>query len=186
MAIKLSDHFTYGRLVRFALPSIAMMIFTSIYSVVDGLFVSNFAGKEALAVVPAGHGAGFRRIHAGHGRRRPGGEDDGRRRCRAGEPSVLVHNDRGGGGGRRLDRGRRRSARAGAAPFGRSGQSFRARPSVRAHPVGGVAPVHRAERVPELLHRGGEAAGGLRGDGRSGCDEHRAGLPVHRRFGLGG
>lgn len=51
MTIKLSDHFTYGRLVRFALPSIAMMIFTSIYSVVDGLFVSNFAGKEALAAV---------------------------------------------------------------------------------------------------------------------------------------
>ena len=51
VAIKLSDHFTYGRLVRFALPSIAMMIFTSIYSVVDGLFVSNFAGKEALAAV---------------------------------------------------------------------------------------------------------------------------------------
>ena len=51
MAIKLSDHFTYGRLVRFALPSIAMMIFISIYSVVDGLFVSNFAGKEALAAV---------------------------------------------------------------------------------------------------------------------------------------
>ncbi|RDB61224.1 MATE family efflux transporter [Gordonibacter sp. 28C] len=50
-AIKLSDHFGYGRLVRFALPSIAMMIFTSIYSVVDGLFVSNFAGKEALAAV---------------------------------------------------------------------------------------------------------------------------------------
>ena len=51
VAIKLSDHFTYGCLVRFALPSIAMMIFTSIYSVVDGLFVSNFAGKEALAAV---------------------------------------------------------------------------------------------------------------------------------------
>lgn len=51
MAIKLSDHFSYGRLVRFALPSIAMMIFTSIYSVVDGLFVSNFVGKEALAAV---------------------------------------------------------------------------------------------------------------------------------------
>lgn len=51
VAIKLSDHFTYGRLARFALPSIAMMIFTSIYSVVDGLFVSNFAGKEALAAV---------------------------------------------------------------------------------------------------------------------------------------
>ena len=51
VTIKLSDHFTYGRLVRFALPSIAMMIFISIYSVVDGLFVSNFAGKEALAAV---------------------------------------------------------------------------------------------------------------------------------------
>lgn len=50
-AIKLSDHFSYGRLLRFALPSIVMMIFTSIYSVVDGLFVSNFAGKEALAAV---------------------------------------------------------------------------------------------------------------------------------------
>ena len=50
-AIRLSDRFTYGRLIRFALPSIVMMIFTSIYSVVDGLFVSNFAGKEALAAV---------------------------------------------------------------------------------------------------------------------------------------
>lgn len=49
--IQLSDHFTYGRLMRFSLPSIVMMIFTSIYSVVDGLFVSNFAGKEALAAV---------------------------------------------------------------------------------------------------------------------------------------
>lgn len=51
MAIKLSDHFTYGRLIRFALPSIAMMVFTSIYSVVDGLFVSNFVGTDALAAV---------------------------------------------------------------------------------------------------------------------------------------
>ncbi len=37
--IQLSDHFTYGRLVRFTLPSIGMMIFTSVYSVVDGFFV---------------------------------------------------------------------------------------------------------------------------------------------------
>ena len=51
MAIRLSDRFSYGRLVRFALPSIAMMIFISIYSMVDGLFVSNFTGKEALAAV---------------------------------------------------------------------------------------------------------------------------------------
>ena len=51
MAIQLSDHFTYGRLIRFTLPSIAMMIFTSIYGVVDGFFISNFVGKTAFAAV---------------------------------------------------------------------------------------------------------------------------------------
>ena len=45
MKIQLSEHFTYKKLLRFVLPSIIMMIFTSIYSVVDGLFVSNFVGK---------------------------------------------------------------------------------------------------------------------------------------------
>ena len=49
--IQLSDHFSYGRLLRFTLPSIGMMIFTSIYSVVDGFFVSNFAGKTPFAAV---------------------------------------------------------------------------------------------------------------------------------------
>lgn len=51
MEIKLSDHFTYKRLLRFAIPSIAMMIFTSIYGVVDGFFVSNYAGKVEFAAV---------------------------------------------------------------------------------------------------------------------------------------
>lgn len=51
MKIQLSDHFTYGRLLRFALPSIVMMIFTSIYGVVDGIFVSNFAGKTPFAAI---------------------------------------------------------------------------------------------------------------------------------------
>ena len=51
MTIQLSDHFTFPRLLRFTLPSIAMMIFTSIYGVVDGIFVSNFAGKTAFAAV---------------------------------------------------------------------------------------------------------------------------------------
>ena len=51
MTIQLSDHFTYSRLLRFTLPSIAMMIFTSIYGVVDGIFVSNFAGKTAFAAL---------------------------------------------------------------------------------------------------------------------------------------
>ena len=51
MRIQLSDHFTYNKLLRFVFPSIIMMVFTSIYSVVDGLFVSNFAGKTAFAAV---------------------------------------------------------------------------------------------------------------------------------------
>ncbi|MBO5938231.1 MAG: MATE family efflux transporter [Clostridia bacterium] len=51
MNIQLSDHFTYPRLLRFVLPSIVMMIFTSIYGVVDGLFVSNFVGKTPFAAV---------------------------------------------------------------------------------------------------------------------------------------
>ena len=49
--IQLSDHFTYGRLLRFVAPSIVMMLFLSVYTVVDGLFISNFAGKEPLAAI---------------------------------------------------------------------------------------------------------------------------------------
>lgn len=51
MSIKLSDSFSYKRLIRFTLPSVAMMVFTSIYGVVDGFFVSNYAGKTAFAAV---------------------------------------------------------------------------------------------------------------------------------------
>lgn len=51
MNIHLSDHFTYRKLLRFTLPSIAMMIFTSIYGVVDGYFVSNYVGKTPFAAV---------------------------------------------------------------------------------------------------------------------------------------
>ena len=49
--IQLSDHFGYRRLIRFTIPSILMMIFTSIYGVVDGFFVSNFVGKTSFAAV---------------------------------------------------------------------------------------------------------------------------------------
>lgn len=51
MKIQLSDHFNTGRLIRFVLPSVAMMIFTSIYGVVDGLFVSNYVGKTPFAAL---------------------------------------------------------------------------------------------------------------------------------------
>lgn len=51
MGIQLSEHFTFKKLLKFVYPSIIMMIFTSIYSVVDGLFVSNFVGKTVLAAI---------------------------------------------------------------------------------------------------------------------------------------
>ncbi len=51
MKIKLSDHFTYKKLLRFTIPSISMMIFTSIYGVVDGFFISNFVGDTPFAAV---------------------------------------------------------------------------------------------------------------------------------------
>jgi len=51
MQIQLSDHFSYGRLLRFTLPTIVMMIFTSVYSMVDGLFISNFVGITPFAAI---------------------------------------------------------------------------------------------------------------------------------------
>ena len=51
MRIQLSDHFTYGRLLRFVFPSIITMIFTSVYGMVDGFFVSNFVGKTPFAAL---------------------------------------------------------------------------------------------------------------------------------------
>lgn len=51
MAVSLSDHFTYKKLFKAVLPSIFMMVFTSIYSIVDGVFVANFVGTTAFASV---------------------------------------------------------------------------------------------------------------------------------------
>ena len=51
MNIQLSEHFTVSKLLKFVAPSIIMMIFTSIYGVVDGFFVSNFVGKTQFAAV---------------------------------------------------------------------------------------------------------------------------------------
>ena len=51
MRIQLSDHFSYKRLLRFVLPSILMIICTSVYSIVDGFFISNFVGKTPFAAI---------------------------------------------------------------------------------------------------------------------------------------
>ena len=51
MKIQLSEHFTYKKLIQFTIPTIIMMIFTSIYGIVDGIFVSNCVGSDAFAAV---------------------------------------------------------------------------------------------------------------------------------------
>lgn len=51
MKIQLSDHFTYGKLFKFVISSVIMMIFSSLYSVVDGLFIANIVGSNALASI---------------------------------------------------------------------------------------------------------------------------------------
>lgn len=51
MRIQLSDHFNYGKLLRFTLPSVGTMVFASVYSMVDGFFVSNYVSKTAFSAV---------------------------------------------------------------------------------------------------------------------------------------
>ena len=51
MNIQLSEHFTFRKLLRFTLPSMVMMVFTSIYGVVDGIFISNFVGSDPFAAI---------------------------------------------------------------------------------------------------------------------------------------
>eukprot|EP00833_Pecoramyces_ruminatium_P003929 jgi/Orpsp1_1/1177961/evm.model.c7180000063544.1 len=51
MAIKLSEHFNYIKLLKFTFPTMIMTICTSLYGVIDGTFVSNFAGSDSLAAV---------------------------------------------------------------------------------------------------------------------------------------
>ncbi len=51
MRIQLCEHFTYNKLLRFVFPSVAMMVFGSVYGIVDGLFVSNIVGKTPFAAL---------------------------------------------------------------------------------------------------------------------------------------
>lgn len=51
MKTRISDHFTYRKLIRFVLPSVMMLVFISVYGVVDGFFISNYAGKTAFAAI---------------------------------------------------------------------------------------------------------------------------------------
>ena len=71
MKIQLSDHFSYKRLLRFVAPSILMLLCTSVYSIVDGFFVSNYVGKTPFAalnlVMPVLMGVGTLGFMAGTG-----------------------------------------------------------------------------------------------------------------------
>lgn len=51
MTIQISDHFRFGKLFRFVLPFVVMLVVTSVYGVIDGLFISNFVGKTPFAAI---------------------------------------------------------------------------------------------------------------------------------------
>ena len=63
MKIQLSEHFTYKKLVKFTIPTIIMMIFTSIYGIVDGIFVSNCVGSKPFAALSCNNGFRNYRIY---------------------------------------------------------------------------------------------------------------------------
>lgn len=79
MTQDMNRHFSMSALLKYTFPTICMMIFTSLYEVVDGFFVSNFVGKTALAAVnlawPGRHDPRDDRPHDGHGWQRPGCQD---------------------------------------------------------------------------------------------------------------
>ncbi len=94
MSVDMSKHFSTSALIRFTLPTIAMMIFTSCYTIVDGFFVSNYAGKTALAAVnlifPAVMIFGLRGHDDRHRRQRPCGQDWARATARARRHFSLL------------------------------------------------------------------------------------------------
>ena len=91
--IQLSEHFSYIKLMRFTIPTIAMMIFTSIYGVVDGLFVSNIVGSESFAgvnlIIAGTYDARLCRIYGGNGRQCPCVKNDWRGQQKARQPLLF-------------------------------------------------------------------------------------------------
>lgn len=84
LKINLSDHFTYKKLLKFVMPTIFMMIVTSVYGIVDGFYVSNFVGKNAFAAVnlimPVSYGNRCIRVYDWYRRKCTGCKNARRRR----------------------------------------------------------------------------------------------------------
>ena len=184
MNIQLSQHFTYGKLLRFALPSIVMMAFSSIYGVVDGVFVSNYVGADPFAAVNlimpflmilgavgfmlGTGGSALVAYMLGVGNERKANETF----------SLLMYVLITLGaiftvlGLLFLESGRPPAWRGRDTPA--LLRELWARHSHRAHPL------HAAKRVPELPRDGGAAALRPVYHDRRGRDEHRARRAVHR------
>jgi len=176
--IRLSDHFTYRKLLQFVFPSIVMMIFTSIYGVVDGLFVSNFAGKTAFAAINLVMpfimvlgGIGFMigtggtalvSKTLGEGRQEEANRYFSMMILFTALLGVLLYGDRRG-----VHAAGRAVSRRNAGDAGGLRALWPHRQCVHSR-------VHAAERVPELPDRGGKAEAGSCRDGRGGRDEYGA------------
>ena len=156
--IQLSDHFTYSRLLRFVLPCIGTMLFTSIYGIVDGLCVSNFVGKTAFAAVnlimPLPQLLGTVGFMLGTGGSAivgiTLGEGD-QKKCR---PLFYYVSAGGACFGQRAGRAGLCVPAAGRRAAGRKGRAAGLRRALRAHPDAGAAALCAAKYVPKFFrHR---------------------------------
>lgn len=170
--IQLSDHFTYPRLLRFVAPSIVMMIFTSIYYVVDGFFVSNYVGKTPFAAlnfimpfIMVLSGTGFM---LGTGGSALVAQGTGLRPQGKGQPHF--HDDDRLRRGRRpgIDRAGHRVHPSHRPPDGRKREHHGGLRALRPRQHRVHNRVHAAKRIPELPRRGRAAARGPAGRHRGG------------------
>ena len=180
----MSRHLGRRALLRFTLPSIAMMILTSVYGVVDGLFVSNCAGTTAFGGQPhhaVHHDPRHARLHDGLGRQRARRPHARRGRRRAGEPLLL--DDHPCHARRRHRAGGRRSRphaprRRGAGRLRRAAGVVRpVRPDLDGLPAG----IHAAVRLPDLRLDRRQAPARTARDDRGGSGQRRPGPPARRR-----
>ena len=154
-AIQLSDHFTYSRLLRFVLPCIGTMLFTSIYGIVDGLCVSNFVGKTAFAAVnlimPLPQLLGTVGFMLGTGGSAIVGITLGEGDQKKSRP-LFYHVYVGGAHlGQCAGRAGHPAPAAGRRAAGRKGRAAGLRRVLRAHPDAGAAALCAAEYVPKAF-----------------------------------
>lgn len=173
MRIQLSEHFDYKKLLRFVLPSVVMIVFTLIYGVVDGLFISNFVGKKRLDGDQSDHAAsdhhGRDRIYDRYGRERARRQNAGRKGTRKSARIFFHARDLHGGGGFAFNGARPVVIAENSLSFGRRGSNLRLLRVIRQDRFEFHDLFHAAKRISKFFRRGGKTASGTdrNGGGRA-------------------